>query len=82
MGYADRSAAMDTPTGIAKPSIVVGGRVVGTWGRRITRGQVAFTTVPFVSLNGARTRAVNHELRRYARFLGLDVGGAEPGRHR
>jgi hypothetical protein len=82
VGYADRSAAMDTPTGIAKPSIVVGGRVVGTLVRRVTRGQVAFTTVPFVSLNGARTRAVNHELRRYARFLGLEVGGAEPGRHR
>jgi hypothetical protein len=82
VGYADRSAAMDAPAGIARPTIVVGGRVVGTWARRITRGQVAFSTVPFTSLSGPKSHAVDLELRRYARFLGLGVGGAEPKRQR
>ena len=78
VGYADRSAALDPGRtkhvnaggGILKPTIVLDGRIVGTWQRRLERGKVVFSPTPFTSLTKAKMRAVTVELGRYAEFLG------------
>jgi hypothetical protein len=78
VGYADRSAAL--PPGFARrvigggifsPSLVVGHRVVGTWRRRIERGRVHLSPIPFEPLAAPKLRAVERSFRAYAEFLGL-----------
>jgi hypothetical protein len=82
MGYADRRAALATPEarrliggGISTPIIVARGRVVGTWRRRIDRGEVFFETSTFTPLSKPTTEGVKRALRGYARFLSLEAGG-------
>jgi hypothetical protein len=78
VGYADRSATLDasdwrrvTAGGIFEPVIVVEGRIVGTWRRRIEGRHLLFSSAPFAALSESSGRAVNLALRRYARFVGL-----------
>jgi hypothetical protein len=81
VGYTDRSAVLDPARakevnaggGILKPIIVVDGRVVGTWQRRLTRRGVAFLPAPFVPLTGAKARAIRAAFLRYADFLGAQA---------
>jgi hypothetical protein len=81
VGYADRTAAIDPSHmlqvnaggGILNPVIVVDGRVVGTWKRRIERRELVFAPAPFAELSESQTLAVELALRRYARFLELDL---------
>jgi hypothetical protein len=87
VGYADRSAAIDPSDaarlslgGISNAVVIVDGQVIGTWKRRIGRREVVFATAPFAPLNERRARALELELRRYANFLGLDIGRAGSGR--
>lgn len=78
VGYADRSAALDPAFarkviggGIFSPSLVVGHRVVGTWRRRLERGAVRLSPLPFVPLPAPKQRAVDRAFRSYAAFLDL-----------
>ncbi len=89
VGYADRAAIVDragmrrvnTGGGILNPTIVAGGRVVGTWKRRITRAGVVFSPAPFVALREPESRAVATAMKRYARFLELEArANASPAR--
>jgi len=81
VGYTDRTAAVDAchlshinrGGGMLDPIIVVDGRVVGTWKRRIEDGELIFSSAPFSPLNRSKTRAVQLAVERYARFLELDV---------
>ena len=80
VGYTDRTAAVDprhadllTAGGIFNPIVVVGGRVIGTWKRRIERRAVVCSVAPFASRRTAGGRAVTDALRRYAAFLGLEL---------
>jgi len=80
VGYTDRSASIDGPTsrrvrggGIADPVVVRDGRVVATWGRRAGRREVACSVTPLVRLDGAASKGLTRALKRYARFLGLDL---------
>ena len=75
VAYQDRSAALD-PThqaearhGIFSPTIVIDGRIAGTWSRQLTRDGVAIALKPFAPLRGERVRAVDAAVARYARFL-------------
>jgi hypothetical protein len=87
VAYADRSAAIAPPQmirvnaggGILNPTIVVDGRVVGTWKRRFVRGRVEFSPTTFMRFSKPKARAVALELERYAKFLGkaLTQGSAE-----
>lgn len=85
VAYADRSAALEPAHrihvnaggGILNPTMVVDGRIVGTWKRRLARGEVVFSPALFAALSKPKTRAVALALRRYARFLGVG-GRAEP----
>ena len=63
VGYADRSAAVggeherlvSVRWGVLKPTVVVGGQVVGTWQRALTRRGVALSIAWFLDV-GARKR--------------------------
>jgi hypothetical protein len=59
--------------GILKPTIVVDGRIVGTWKRRLARGGVVFSPSLFTALSKARARALTLAVRRYAAFLGIEA---------
>ncbi len=78
VGYADRRAAVDPALAprvgafdVLGPVIVLDGRLVARWRRRLRAGKVVFSVSPFAPLSEARTRAVRHALARYARFLEL-----------
>jgi hypothetical protein len=79
VGYADRSAVLasavqrrvNTGGGILYPTLVLDGRVVGTWKRRFARGQVVFEPAPFATLSNEATRALALAFRRYVDFLGV-----------
>jgi hypothetical protein len=80
VGYTDRSAALAAAAsrqviagGMFKPVIVAGSRILGTWKRRIGRGEVVCSIVPFAKLHEATVRAALAALERYARFVGLDL---------
>jgi hypothetical protein len=78
VGYADRSAAVDAAQafgvnaggGILKPTVVVDGRVVGTWKRALAPGGVAFSPTWFDDPSAQRMARVARAFHRYASFLG------------
>ncbi len=75
VAYQDRSAALDPKhaaaarNGIFSPTIVIDGRIAGTWSRQLTRHGVTVALQPFAPLTGERGRAVDAAVARYARFL-------------
>jgi Winged helix DNA-binding domain len=81
VGYADRSASIARPHmarvnvgwGLLSPTIVVDGRIVGTWKRRFVRGDVVFSPTLFTALGARRTAALARALRRYGEFLGANA---------
>jgi hypothetical protein len=80
VAYRDRSAALDprhavrARNGIFRPTILLDGRIVGTWTRRLTGAGVAIALTPFARLTGERRRAVAAAADRYARFLDRPTG--------
>ena len=76
VAYRDRSAALDPAhaaearNGIFRPTIVVDGRIAGTWTRRLERDAVTIALKPFTALTGAPARRVAAAAARYGRFLG------------
>lgn len=79
VAYKDRRAALDPAhakqagNGISSPAIVVEGRVVGTWNRRLKKDAVVIKPSFFAKLNKAETRALARAAERYARFIGLSA---------
>jgi hypothetical protein len=80
VGYADRGAAVDPahatrvkPFDLLGPVIVLDGRLVATWKRRLARGSVVCSTSPIAALNATRRSAMRRALEQYARFLQRDV---------
>ncbi|HEX8792211.1 MAG TPA: winged helix DNA-binding domain-containing protein [Polyangiaceae bacterium] len=80
VGYADRSAALDQAHaarvndggGILNPTMVIDGRVVGTWKRALAGRRVTFAPSPFAPLDRSARRALDEALARYRRFLGAE----------
>jgi hypothetical protein len=80
VAYTDRTAMLanaDTRRvnaggGILKPVMVIGERVVGTWRRRLDRGNVRFERAPFRKLDRQAERALEAAEARYLRFLQRD----------
>ena len=76
VAYQDRRAALDprhaaaARNGIFSPTILLDGRIAGTWTRRITPGAVTIALSPFARLTGQRRRAVAAAADRYGRFIG------------
>jgi winged helix DNA-binding protein len=82
VGYTDRSAVFDaTHTNKLDPrgnvlfnhTIVMDGRVVGTWKRTIKKDAVMITPSLFTPLNDAETRAFAASANRYGAFLDRSV---------
>jgi len=79
VAYADRSAALESAHtalvnaggGILRPTMVIDGRIVGTWKRRLGRGEVVFSPAPFTALSKAKAQAAARAFERYAAFLGV-----------
>ena len=81
VGYTDRSAVIDvsdatkfdTRGNVLNPTIVMDGRVVGTWKRTLKKDAVIITPNLFAPLNEAETRAFVASANRYGTFLDLPV---------
>jgi hypothetical protein len=82
LGYQDRSAALDPQhaqkivpggNGMFMPTLVINGRVAGTWKRVVKKKSVVITVAPFAPLNKAEVRALAPAAERYGRFLNLPV---------
>ena len=78
VAYKDRSAVLDAPqrqlvsiNGIFWPTIVLGGRVAGTWKRAFKKGTVVITLSPFAPLKTKERQAVAVAAERYGAFLGM-----------
>jgi hypothetical protein len=80
VGYTDRGAVLDAPPAekldargnvLFNHTIVIDGRVRGTWKRTLKKDAVTIDAVPFVPLDAAEARAVEDAAGRYGRFIGL-----------
>src|SRR5260221_7004814 len=82
VGYADRSAVFDEQhtdkldargSILAQYSIVVGGKIVGTWKRTYKKGAVAIATTLFTALTDPEEQAFVAATERYGKYLGMPV---------
>lgn len=80
LGYRDRSLVLEAEhadlivpggNGIFLPLITVGGRIVGTWRRRVTPTGVVVTPAPFRPLPQRARAGFRRASADYGRFLGL-----------
>lgn len=80
VGYTDRSAVFDAahtaqldPRGniVFSHTIVIGGRVVGTWKRTLKKDAVLIDATLLAPLTETEAHAVTAAADRYGRFLGL-----------
>lgn len=78
VAYADRSAMLSDgaptdPFMLLGPTMVVDGRVVGVWKRRLTRDAAYVTLTPFAPLDRERQVAFERAAAQYGAFIGLPV---------
>lgn len=82
LGYQDRSAVLDPRfaqrvvpggNGMFSPTIVIGGRVVGTWKRDVKKSAVIMTPQPFEPLSDKDLRAFDRAAQPYGAFMKLPV---------
>jgi hypothetical protein len=81
VGYRDRSAMLDPDLaprhtqpntgGMLSPTIILNGRVVGTWRRMLKKGFVLIAPIPFTPLNRHEKKALAVAAAEYGAFLGL-----------
>jgi hypothetical protein len=83
LGYRDRSASLDLldaqkiqpgSNGIFAATIVINGKITGTWKRVFAKKSVAISTDLFRSLTRAEARALEEATGRYCEFLGMARG--------
>jgi hypothetical protein len=82
LGYGGRDAVLDPAyarricpggNGVFSSTMVVDGRVVGTWKRTLKKNRVVITPDPFQPLSIVETAALRMAAERYGAFLGLPV---------
>jgi hypothetical protein len=66
-------AVHPTRNGMVSPTLVVDGRIAGTWRRTLGRGGVSVELLPFARLAASERRALDAAAGRYARFLELPM---------
>ena len=83
LGYRDRTAALDPlhaqkiqpgSNGMFSSTIVVNGKVTGTWRRVLAKKSVKIRTNLFRSLTKGEARGLEEAIRRYCAFLGVERG--------
>jgi winged helix DNA-binding protein len=81
VGYRDRSASLDPAhakkvqagsNGIFLGTIIVYGKVIGTWRRELGKKTASVTTSFFGRLTRVEAAALEEAIRRYGQFLGLE----------
>ena len=83
VAYKDRTAVLDAAysgkrtNAIFGPTIVVNGRVVGTWKATLGKNSVVVALNPFATLSNTARRAVLEAARRYGTFLGKTITFAQ-----
>jgi len=79
LGYSDRSIALDPAraqaivpgnNGMFMPTIVAGGRIVGTWRTATSKGKLAERATPFAPLSARDDRALAAATKDFERFVG------------
>jgi hypothetical protein len=79
LGYTDRSAALAAAhsplivpgnNGMFKATLLIGGRVVGTWTRTEKPAAIRVTTMPFENLTGSQKAGLAKAIERYGQFKG------------
>lgn len=83
VAYKDRSAALEPSFskqinaggGLLNPTVVLEGRVVGTWRGTLEKNRVSIFLNRFAPLGEAQTQAVHSAAERYRRFVGQPVVG-------
>ena len=87
LGYSDRSAVLDPAhaqricpggNGMFSPTLVIDGRVTGTWRRTFRKAAAVIEATPFRPLTSAETAALSAAAGRYGEFLGLPVVLRQP----
>ena len=79
VAYKDRSAvlspsdASQAGNGILSPTIVMDGRIAGTWTRALKKDTVVITPSPFTKFKQAESLALAAAANRYGEFLGAEV---------
>jgi hypothetical protein len=82
LGYKDRSAVLDSKhaekvcpggNGVFASTIVINGRIVGTWKRTIRKSAIEIIAIPFATLKTSERRAFDEASRRYAAFMSLPL---------
>lgn len=76
VSYKDRSYSLDpqynilTGNGIFKPTLIINGKISGTWKRAERKDKVVIETTPFGPLDEQSLKKIHKEAKRYALFLG------------
>ena len=83
VGYQDRRAVLNPRYAgrlhaLLSPVVEVDGRIVGTWGRRLTKGKAVLHLTPFTRWTAGSRRAIADAAQRYGEYLGVPV--VLPGR--
>jgi Winged helix DNA-binding domain len=82
LGYRDRSAVLDPQharklipdnNGRFLGTMIMNGRVVGTWKRTLIKKRIQMTMEPFSSLNKAAKQAFSLAAERYGKFVGMPI---------
>ena len=82
LGFKDRSLMLDSEhrqaiipggNGVFQPTVVRGGRVIGTWKRSVGRKQTVIAVRPLVPLGAPDRVRVEEAFQPYARFHGQDI---------
>lgn len=81
VGYQDREAMIPSAqlrrvvgaNGLFNPTVIVDGRVVGTWKRTLGKSTVTLALSPLDTLSATQTKAIARAAQSYGRFLGLPV---------
>lgn len=85
IGYKDRSAVLATEhaskivpgkNGVFLPTIVIGGRVAGTWKRKLKKNSIDVTLSPFTQLGDLEERTIE-AAKSYSDFVGLSLSSIE-----
>jgi hypothetical protein len=82
LGYKDRTAMLTDEqfervvpgrNGVFRPTVVVDGRVVGTWSRKVRAAHVDVEVTPFGDIPAAAQRGLARAADAYGEYLGLDA---------
>ncbi|MDB6129744.1 MAG: hypothetical protein JWM04_851 [Verrucomicrobiales bacterium] len=80
LGYRDRSAVLQAKhapkivpgnNGVFRPTVVVGGQVVGTWKRDPKKARTVMTASPFVGFKKSEKQWITEASKNFGRFVGL-----------